>query len=151
MIETLKPLIKEDEKVLNHSRVHWIVYAGPAVYVFISLLVAVFFHWAVGAAILFMALYPIYNAYISYEMTHLVLTDQKVIAQVGFLTRDITQMKLDRIENAYLEQPIIGRHFGYSTVVVSGIGSGQIALGGIINGDKFIKTLEAELEKKENK
>ena len=148
MIETLKPLIK-DEKVINHSRVHWILFAPPAVYLFIALLVSIFFHPFVGAAIVLMSVYPSYNAYIGYEMTHLVLTDHKVIAQTGWLSRDITQMKLERIENAYLEQPIIGRYLGYSTVVVSGVGQGHISIPAVVNGDKFIEDLEVELEKVE--
>jgi uncharacterized membrane protein YdbT with pleckstrin-like domain len=150
MIESLKSLIKDDERVINHSRVHWIVFVAPITYLILSIIAAIFFHPLMGGAILFMALYPAYNAVISYIMTHLVLTDQKVLAQVGFLTRDLTQMKLERIENAYLEEPIIGRYLGYSTVIASGVGSGQIAVPYVTGGDVFIKQLESELEKQKD-
>lgn len=147
MIKNLKAMIKDGEKVINHSRVHWIVFASPITVAVIGLLAMIFFHVYVGGLILLMNLYLVYTSVIYYLMTHLVLTDQKVMATQGFLSRDWTQMKLERIENAYLEEPIIGRYLGYSTVIASGVGSGSIAIPRVVNGDKFIKDLERELEK----
>lgn len=100
-----------------------------------------------GVVLILLGLYPAYAACIHYWMTYLVLTDIKVLSRFGFLTRDWTQMRIERIENAHLEEPIVGRFLGYSTVVVSGTGAGSIAVPYVIDGYAFVKDLELQLEK----
>lgn len=147
MIEKIKPLLTENEEIIGVGRIHWVVFAPSAVYCLVAFLMAAFFHPLVGGVILFLSLYPIYNAFISYWMTYLVLTNKKVLSRQGFLSRDWTRMDFDKIENAFLEEPIIGRYLGYATVVISGIGSGHIAIANIANGDAFIKALEKQQAK----
>ncbi len=147
MTTKIKNLLTEGEEVLVDARIHSIIFGPSIVYLTVALLVGLFFHWLVGLTIVFLSIYPLYNAYIHYKMTHLVLTNKKVLSREGFLSRDWIKMPFERIENSYLEEPIIGRHFGYSTVVVSGVGSGSIAVPYVRNGDIFVRELEEELEK----
>ncbi|MFP4098889.1 MAG: PH domain-containing protein [Alphaproteobacteria bacterium] len=147
MIRKIKSLLVEDEQVVRDARVHWVVFGAPVLYALIGVAVWVSFQPLVGGVILLMTLYPVYTASIHYTMTHLVLTDKKVLVRVGFLTRDWVQMAFDKVENAYLEEPIVGRYLGYSTVVVSGIGAGAIAVPYVADGDVFIKELEGYLDK----
>ena len=136
----------ENEKVLHDARIHWIVFVPPVFYGIIALLVAIFFHPLLGGVILFLNIYPTYNAFIHYYMTHLILTNKKVMSRAGFLTRDWMRMNFAKIENAYLLEPIIGRSVGYSTVTISGIGSGEIIVPYVKDGDMFVKHLEQQLE-----
>ncbi len=145
MIEKIKSLLTENEEVVRVGRIHWVIFIPSALYCFIAFLVAVFFHPLVGAVILLLSLYPIYNAFIAYWMTYLVLTNKKVLSREGFLSRDWTRMEFDKIENAYLEEPIVGRYIGYSTVIVSGVGAGSISVSNVIDGAGFIKDLEEKL------
>jgi uncharacterized membrane protein YdbT with pleckstrin-like domain len=145
MVQTIQQLLSEDEKILNQARIHPIVFAAPTTYLFIAFLAGVFFHPIMMGVIVVLTLYPAYNAYIHYTMTYLVLTDKKVLCREGWLTRDWIRMDFDKIENSYLEQPIIGRILGYSTVIVSGVGQGNIVVNRVANGDQFVKDLEAQL------
>lgn len=147
MIKQIQALLSDNEKILIDARIHPIVLVAPALYLIIALLAGVFFHPIMGATILLLSLYPLYNAIINFKMTHLVLTDRKVLSRAGFLSRDWTKMAFDRIENAYLEEPILGRSLGYATVIISGVGQGSIAVAYVIQGDEFIKRLEHELDK----
>ena len=146
MSTEIKNLLTENEEVIVDGRVHEIVFAAPSVYLFIAFCVGVFFSWIVAFVIVLVSLYPLYNAYIHYKMTHLILTNKKVMSRQGFLSRDWIRMAFGKIENAYLEEPIIGRQLGYSTVIVSGVGSGSIAVPFIRNGAEFNKALEKQLE-----
>jgi uncharacterized membrane protein YdbT with pleckstrin-like domain len=147
MIEKIKNLLSPNERILKDARIHWIVFVAPVSYLVIALLAGVFFHPIMGFVILMLSLYPSYTAIIHYWMTHLILTNKKVMSRIGFLTRDWTQMRIEKIENAYLEEPIVGRFLGYSTVVVSGMGSGAVAVPYVIDGYGFVKDLEKLLEK----
>jgi uncharacterized membrane protein YdbT with pleckstrin-like domain len=151
MIEKIQGFLTDNEKILENARIHEIVLVPPIVYLFIALLAGLFFHPIMGAVILLLTLYPLYNAIIYFRMTYLVLTNKKVMSREGFLSRDWIRMDFDRIENAFLEEPILGRYLGYSTVIVSGVGSGSIAVSYVRNGDKFIKALEQQLANNRDK
>jgi uncharacterized membrane protein YdbT with pleckstrin-like domain len=151
MIDKFTALLSEGEKPLIKARIHKIVFAPAILNTALALLVAIFFHPLVGAVIMFLNIYPIYNAIVNYHMTYLILTNQKVMSRAGYLSRDWITMDFDRIENAYLEEPIIGRSLGYSTVIISGVGSGSIAVKNVENGDRFVKALEQELAKNRHK
>ncbi len=151
MLKNIKSILTDDETVLHDSRVHWIVFANPVLYTLIGLAVAVFFHPLVGGAILFMNIYPAYVATAFYLTTHLVLTDKKVLGRTGFLSRNWTQLNLNRLETAYLQEPIVGRWMGYSTVLVRGTGAGSIAFPYILDGEIFVKTLEKMIDEREDR
>lgn len=145
MIEKIQEFLTEDENIIAQGRIHEIIFGPSITYVCVAFLVTIFFHPLVGGVILFLSLYPIYNALIHYWMTYLVLTDKKVMSRSGFISRDWVRMDFERIENAYLEEPIIGRSLGYSTIIISGVGSGNINIPYVRNGDNFIKLLEQQL------
>jgi len=145
MIEKIQALLTEDENIVAQGRIHEIVFVPSIIYVCIAFLVTILFHPLLGGVILFLAIYPIYNALIHYWMTYLVLTDKKVMSRAGFISRDWIRMDFERIENAYLEEPIIGRYLGYSTIIVSGVGSGNITVPYVRDGDNFVKLLEQQL------
>lgn len=146
MIKNIRAVLTENENILYDARVHWIIFGNPIFYGLIGILIWLFFHPLVGGIILFMNLYPVYYAVVGFITTHLILTNKKVIGRTGFLTRDWRQMTFSQIETAYLEEPIIGRYLGYSTVVIQGTGAGAISFRYIIDGDIFIKKLETMME-----
>ena len=147
----IKSLLTPHETIEQHARIHWIVFVPVACYSLIAALAATYFHPLIGGLIFFMCLYPLYHAVIQFMMTDLILTNKKLLTRAGFLSRDWTQMTFERVENAYLEEPIIGRFLGYSTVVVSGVGSGSISVKNVINGDKFVRNLQKHLDKTQQK
>ena len=149
MIKNFKNLLTENEEVILNARIHWFALVFPVVLLVLALFVAIIFHWLVGLMILLVAIYPAYNAVIHYWMTHLFITNKKVMYRNGFLSRDWIQLRLSRVENAHLEEPIVGRFLGYSTVIISGTGTGQIAVPYVLEGDKYVKLLEKELLKRE--
>ena len=151
MIKDIKSILTQGETVLHDSRVHWIVFSTPLFYALIGLAVMFFFHPLVGGVILLMDLYPVYVATVFYLTTHLILTDKKVLGRTGFLSRNWTQLNLNRLETAYLQEPIVGRWLGYSTVIVRGTGSGSIAFPYILDGEIFVQMLEKMIAEKEEK
>lgn len=142
MIRDIESILTEDEEIIQDCRVHWIVFFKPLVYAFIGLLVALFFHPLVGAVILLMDFFAFYATVVFYESTHLILTPKKVIGRTGFLSRDWSQLNITHIETAYLQEPILGRLLGYSSVIVRGTGIGAVAFPYLLDGEIFLKKLE---------
>lgn len=151
MIKSIKSILTKDEEILQDCRVHWIVFCKPVIYAVIGVFVAVFFHPLVGALILLMDLFALYAAVVFYQSTHLVLTAKKVIGRTGFLSRDWSQLKLGHIETAYLQEPLLGRLLGYSSVVIRGTGIGSVAFPYLLSGEVFIKKLEQCIDTNEKR
>lgn len=151
MIKNIKSILTSDEEVLQDCRVHWIVFCKPVIYAVLALLVAIFFHPLVGAVILAMDLLVFYAAAVFYESTHLILTQKKVIGRTGFLSRGWSQLNLGHIETAYLQEPILGRLLGYSSVIVRGTGIGVVAFPYLLNSEIFIKKLEQHIALEDEK
>lgn len=141
--------LSDGEEVLKEARVHNFVFAPPIFYALIALLAGMFFHKFLFILIMIMNLYPIYNSIVYFLTTRLVLTNKKVMGKSGFLTRDWTQLKHSKIETAQLEEPIIGRMAGFSTVIVTGTGTGAIRFPYLVNGGSFVRELEKILDEKE--
>ena len=52
--------------------------------------------------------------------TELAVTDQRVIYKTGLLARHTLEMNRARVESVTVDQTMLGRLFGYGTVIVRG-------------------------------
>ena len=70
-------------------------------------------------------------ALIRRSTTELALTDRRIIAKRGFISRDTVEMNLSKVESLYVNQSLMGRMLGYGDVTVVGTGSSLEPLQGI--------------------
>ncbi len=70
-------------------------------------------------------------ALIRRSTTELVLTNRRVIAKRGFISRDTVEMNLSKVESLHVNQTLMGRMLGYGDVTVVGTGSSLEPLQGI--------------------
>jgi uncharacterized membrane protein YdbT with pleckstrin-like domain len=63
--------------------------------------------------------------------TELVLTDRRIIAKRGFISRDTVEMNLAKVESLHVNQTLMGRMLDYGDVSVVGTGSSLEPLRGI--------------------
>jgi len=71
------------------------------------------------------------GALIRYFTTELAITNKRVIAKFGLISRSTIEINLQRIESVQVNQSVIGRIFNYGSVVVSGAGNPQAPIPGI--------------------
>jgi uncharacterized membrane protein YdbT with pleckstrin-like domain len=72
-------------------------------------------------------------ALIRRSTTELVLTDRRIIAKRGFVSRDTVEMNLTKVESLHVNQGLIGRMLDYGDVTVVGTGSSLEPLRGVAN------------------
>ncbi|ELZ02250.1 membrane-flanked domain-containing protein [Natrialba chahannaoensis JCM 10990] len=63
--------------------------------------------------------------YVFWRNTHYVITSAELYKKHGVVSRDVTQFRLDRVQNATLQQSVVGRVLGYGTLTVYTAGSGD--------------------------
>ena len=134
-----------DERIVYAAQIHWIIYLqGLALtlfggiasyYCYDILLIALGPSFArmaqhtVAGVFLFIVLVDIAflsGAYIRQTSTELVLTNKRIIAKYGFISRTTFEIMLSRITGANFDQTVMGRLMGYGTILVHGAG-GEIS------------------------
>jgi uncharacterized membrane protein YdbT with pleckstrin-like domain len=70
-------------------------------------------------------------ALIRRSTTELALTDRRIIAKRGLLSRDTVEMNLSKVESLHVNQSLMGRMLGYGDLTVVGTGSSLEPLRGI--------------------
>jgi len=73
--------------------------------------------------IVVVGLYFLAVAWIRYATTEFAVTDRRIIAKTGLVSRRTVEMFLDKVESLNVEQSIPGRLFDYGTVTIRGTGA----------------------------
>jgi uncharacterized membrane protein YdbT with pleckstrin-like domain len=72
-----------------------------------------------------------------YSTTELAVTSKRVIAKSGIIRRNVIDVANGKVEGVTYHQGIMGRIFGYGSVVVRGTGVGQVPIPFIGQPDYF--------------
>lgn len=75
------------------------------------------FIWLGGIGIIFWII-----AFLNWWSTELAITDRKIIAKYGFISRKTIELRLDKVETVSVDQGVFGRMFNYGTISVAGAG-----------------------------
>ncbi len=82
-------------------------------------------------------LIPLVLVFLRYKSTELCITNLRIIANFGLLSRHSIEMKLSRVESIQLRQNIFGRLFNYGSLVISGAGNPMAPVPDISNPLEF--------------
>ncbi|MCG2586482.1 PH domain-containing protein [Massilia sp. TS11] len=83
--------------------------------------------------------------WIKVSSTELAITDRRVIAKFGFISRKTIELNINKIESLQVDQSLLGRIFNFGSLVLSGAGNPQAPIPGIANPLEFRrKFMEAQ-------
>lgn len=64
-------------------------------------------------------------AYARWTNTRYVITNEQLYAKRGLVSRNVTQLSLERVQNTTLQQSVAGRLLGYGDITIYTAGSGD--------------------------
>lgn len=102
-------------------------------------------HWAVFVslkALLTLFLLPV----VERATSEFAVTSRRVIIKVGLISRRTVELNLEKIESIGVDQSILGRIFGYGTIVVNGTGGTHEPFRGIARPLEFRKAVNEASE-----
>src|SRR5262245_59009378 len=125
-----------DENVTYLARLHWILFLKPVLLALVlGGLAGLLFYlstsaeptWSniftlAGIASIVAALIPLITAWIARASAEFAVTNKRVILKIGFIQKKTAEMFLNKIESVGVDQSILGRLFGYGTIVIRGTG-----------------------------
>ena len=130
----VRKVLQPGETVVYATKLHWLIYVNTillaiACVVLVGAAVSTSDNQSISlafaiAAIIFalLALSTGLRAFIRRATTELAVTDHRVIYKSGLLSRHTIEMNRDKVESVDVDQSLLGRIFGYGTVVVRGTG-----------------------------
>jgi len=117
----------EGEVVIYKTKLHWFpVFFWPAFFLLLFGLISD--NAEAGAFFLLITLIFGLGSFINYSASEFGVTNKRILAKVGWLRRRSLDMLLTKVEGIYVEQGILGKIFGYGTVVVTGTGGTKSVL-----------------------
>ena len=126
-------VLQPDETVVHQSRLHPLIFLPALIWLLIGLVLLVASTQTsderinialIAAAVLFavLALASWARAAIRRATTELAITDRRVIYKSGLLSRHTLEMNRSKVESVDVDQSILGRVFGFGTIIVRGTG-----------------------------
>ena len=130
----VRKVLQPGETVVYATKLHWLIYVNTtllaiACVALVGAAVSTSDNQSISlafaiAAIIFalLALSTGLRAFIRRATTELAVTDHRVIYKSGLLSRHTIEMNRDKVESVDVDQSLLGRIFGYGTVIVRGTG-----------------------------
>lgn len=138
----------EGERVVYRTRLHWLVFATPILFIIVVLLPAAWFlfngsgqsfAW-VPIALAPLALLP---AFIKRQSSDFAVTNKRVMMKTGVMTTRSVELLLSKIEAIAVDQSLTGRMFGYGDIVVTGSGGTREAFSHIQSPLEFRRAVQS--------
>jgi len=131
----LRRVLQPGETVVYTTRLHWFIYLRTILLLVICAILAgaamsytdnenlSLAVWIAAAIFALLALSTGFRAFIRRSTTELGVTDQRVVYKAGLFARHTLEMNRAKVESVAVDQTILGRIFGYGTIIVRGTGS----------------------------
>lgn len=114
------------EQVTCRTHLHWIIFVRAAAVILVGLIlwIAAVSHAlsSVGGFLVLVGLVLWVFAYIHWRTSEFAVTNKRVIVKIGVLRRRTIEMLLRQVEALEVSQSILGRIFGYGTLLIIGTG-----------------------------
>lgn len=146
-----------DEYVVYRSRIHWIIFMRPLLWLLICILlygllqhfnIAMNSFYKILLAIpLAMAVFDGFMQLITYKSTEFGVTNKRIIVKIGFISRSTSENFLQKVENIQVNQSVLGRILGYGTIIIHGTGGTREPFDLIPAPLRFRKKVQEQVEK----
>src|SRR5687767_13851313 len=65
-----------------------------------------------------------------YKTTAIAITNKRIIAKFGFISRSTIEINLPKVESVQVDQGVMGRMLDYGTIIVAGAGTPNLSIPG---------------------
>ena len=113
-----------NEKIVATGQVHWWGYV-PGAALSISGLIVVITSGVFGWFLLIAGVAGLVRAWMHSTSTELAVTNKRVIAKFGFISRSTIELLHGKVESFHVDQSILGRMLNFGTVIVNGTGGAK--------------------------
>ena len=134
MASYIEQILGRDEKIVATAKITGWIYFGPA-------LLTVFTLGLLCPVLLI--------PYIQRATTDLGVTNKRVIAKAGLISRRTVEQRIQKIESIRVSQGILGRMLDYGTIMVHGTGGATTPIRNVAAPFAFKRAVESVIDEYE--
>jgi uncharacterized membrane protein YdbT with pleckstrin-like domain len=147
----------EGEHVTYRAPLHWKVMLLPLLLSLLLLTLAIiaFEHalgddtsrvlLVIGTVLLIASVIPLVKGWVTLASAEFAVTNKRVILKTGFLRKKTAEMFLAKIESVGVDQPVIGRVFGYGSIELRGTGGSLEPFSNITRPLEFRRHIQQQI------
>ena len=120
--------LMEGERVIARAHLHPIVFLGPIILTIVFL---------IFGPLVILPLIWVAFVYWNFSRAEFAVTNRRIIAKWGIISRHSVEMNLDKVEGASINQGFLGNMLNYGTIVLNGMGGSREPFPGISNPMAF--------------
>jgi uncharacterized membrane protein YdbT with pleckstrin-like domain len=143
------------ETIAYEGSLSWVVWFWPAIigglFLFAALGWLVGGHGALGLLFIVVGALILAANWLRVRAVELVVTDRRVIAKWGVLTRAAIDQRLARVESVTVTQDLFGILCGFGTIVIRGTGGDPTPIKTVARPLDFKRAVEAQLDRYERR
>jgi hypothetical protein len=147
----VKSTLISGEKIIYHTKLHWIVFAKPIIFLLLTWIIYSFVvHWSrilgsiLGFTFLFIGLMYLLTRLTTYISNEFVVTNKRLVMKLGFGFREVEEILLDKIESFMVDQNTLGIILNFGAIIATGTGGTRNIFENIADPIKFRRiTLES--------
>ena len=100
--------------------------------------------WKIVVGIVLLPLFGLGLAFLAwvwilYKTTEIAITNKRIIAKFGFISRSTIEINLPKVESVQVDQGVLGRMLDYGTIIVAGAGTPNLSIPGAAEPLEFRK------------
>lgn len=148
------PRTAERETTIVEERMHGAVFMVPFLMAVVAIALNVFIGFLPGwssfgllISVIFIvaAILEFLRASVRFATSRLTLTNKRIIIKRGLLDRHTFEVLLTKVEGIGVKQPLIGRMFGFGTIIVTGTGGAHQVFRGLRDPQGFRERVQQEI------
>ena len=166
----VEKILLPDERIIYSATLHWVLYLHGLFLTASAGFVGHFSNWflriafgdrlgdeftkpvsAIAMIVVLSGAILLLGAYVRQTSTEIVITNKRLIAKYGFVSRATFEIMVNRITGANFDQSVLGRIMGYGTVLVHGAGGEISPIDQVQDPQLFYRALVSVLEKHQNR
>ena len=116
------------ERVIYKANIHWFIFFPSVFLLSIGIVLFTTRHMSIASSIIGMAIFIFITTAIAKISTEFAVTSKRVIVKKGLISRTTIELNHNKVESINVHQSILGRIFGFGTLVVNGTGGGKTTI-----------------------
>ena len=118
------------EEIVYEADIHWFIFVPGVIFLFVGIYLFSIDPSSgagpvLGLIVTILAAFSLLKAIILKTTTELAITSKRVIAKIGLISRNTVELNHSKVESFNVDQSIVGRIFGFGTIIVNGTGGGK--------------------------
>lgn len=117
------------EEIAYKAKIHWAIYAPSIVCFILAILILnndspenERGQRIIGIMLILFSIWMAIKSFFYKISTELAVTNKRVIAKTGLIRRNTIELNHSKVESYSVNQSILGRIFGFGTIIISGTG-----------------------------